>query len=94
MKTICPTDSYCITIPEDVVYKSDDIVASFFINYDTILLQISTRVTETDTFAISAKRLSERLAREGIANADNCSRITIRCDDSAAAAFMDEEGNE
>ncbi|HEV2462454.1 MAG TPA: hypothetical protein VGT04_01505 [Acidobacteriaceae bacterium] len=64
MKTIKPTPSYQIVLPDGVQEQVDGTVSSFWINGDPILLQTSSYVREGGEHLSASQRLKDRMLKQ------------------------------
>ena len=92
VKTISPTGSYEIDVPDAVQQDYDERVVSLWIEGDDTLLQLSSfRRTSAGPLPARA-RLSARLAKEGLHNVAIREEQLVDCGDSASASGTDKEG--
>lgn len=94
MRDICPTGSYCISVPDDVAEDYDGQVASFWKEGANLLLQVSSYARYEGAQVGAQERLRRRLERESLHDISHSPPVSPNCPDWAAASGIDEEGVE
>ncbi|SRR5712692_1205071 len=92
VKTVKPTDSYRLNLPDDVVEKVDNHVTSYWRPNESVALQISSYKREHGKPVPAKRRLMDLLARESLLNAVEEDLAPDNCPDVAAASAVDDEG--
>jgi hypothetical protein len=62
-KTIRPSSSYQVVLPEEVSQKSDDRVSSYWVAGEPVLLQLSSYIRDAGEQTEATQRLRERIAK-------------------------------
>ena len=91
MKAYSPTGSYRLSVPDDVVEKSDGEITSYWRPYEDVALQLSSRKRVQDQQVTARERLQERFATEPEIAAEPVD-LGIGDIDNAASTFLDKEG--
>ena len=92
MKTLNPTGSYCISLPDDVAEDYDERVASYWKEGHSLLLQVSSYIRHEGPQVSAAERLDARLQQESLSGVSRDVCITIDCPDIETAGGIDCEG--
>lgn len=61
MKTLQPTESYQVSLPDDVVQEFDEEVSSFWRPHSRTALQLSSRARHSGSQVTARERLSDRM---------------------------------
>jgi hypothetical protein len=91
MKTLNPSPSISISLPEDVLESHDDGISSYWKKEDTCLLQISTFACESGAQVSAAQRLSERTIAQDTWRPFDLPQKPEGCE-TAAAAMINDQG--
>lgn len=92
MKTISPTQSYFLKLPDDVVSDQDDRVFSWWRNGSEVLLQLSSYLRIEGPQVSAKDRLNDRLSQTNFLLSAESSDLSIDCPDIAFASGIDSEG--
>jgi len=92
MKTLNPTESYCISLPDDIAEDYDERVASYWKEGHSLLLQVSSYIRHEGPQVSAAERLKSRLQQESLLNVSWDVCVTIDCPDLDTAVGIDCEG--
>lgn len=94
MKTISPTQSYTLNLPDDVVSDGDDQVFSWWRDGSEVLLQISSYRRSDGSQVTARERLNERCLKEEFLTVNAARCLSTDCPDVASASGVDSEGIE
>jgi hypothetical protein len=93
MKIVRPSPSYLVTIPDEVLEDHGDRVASFWLDGEEILLQLSSYIRADGQQPSAATRLRERIAKHAenwtLWNKELYPAASV---DQATAEFVDHDG--
>lgn len=92
LKTVTPTGSYKIDIPDDVVENIEERVISYWKPNENVLLQLSSYLRIEGEQVNAKQRLNDRLRKESLKNVTYENIGPKGCPDVAAASGIDEEG--
>jgi hypothetical protein len=92
MKTICLTNSYTLTLPDDVASEVDDRVFSWWLAGNEALLQISSYSRSSGAQFSARERLNARRQQTKFLKDDTAPRLSTDCPDIAFASGIDSEG--
>lgn len=87
-----PTPTLCIDLPPGCVEDHDDLVSSYWMQGDELLLQLSSRVRFEGAQVSAAARMHARLQKEGWREAHAVLVRIDACPQVAAFAARDKEG--
>ena len=63
LRTVKPSSSYELALPEDICEQSDGKVSSFWLDGQPLLLQVSSYIREKGTQTSAKERLRDRIAK-------------------------------
>jgi len=92
LKTVCPTGSYKIDVPIDIVENIEERVISYWKPNENVLLQLSSYLRIEGKQVNAEQRLHERLKKESLKDVTYENIGPNDCPDVAAASGTDEEG--
>ena len=91
MKTLNPTGSYYISLPDDTIEDYDGRVASYWKDGCSLLLQVSSYIRKEDPQVSATERLGSRLHQGFLSSLSRDVHIEIDCPDIAMAKGIDGE---
>jgi len=91
MRTVSPTGSYYIDVPEHIKEDVDERVVSYWIPGDTILLQLSSYTRRKGQQVSAKERLAVRLNRDQLTHVQSERLKITDCSDVVAASGQDQQ---